>query len=191
MNNHYLDVDRLAAATRAAFPNIKSYGGDDCDCRQTDATLGSTTCFGHDRHDFEARAIAVEYDRLADAPSESATSTVESPWADIELPVRYDLPRFDPVPGLDEGIEGWVNLLRYHGIETCQSCIGGAGHAYPEPTIEFLGNPHIGWWVVAVATMAKEMDGLRPYRLDRSWHLEDGDPVDPVWRLVLIQAERP
>ena len=107
-----------------------------------------------------------------------------------EFPVRYRLPEFAPLlppDDIDEGIRGWVNLLRYHGIETCQSCQGGVGHAYPEPTIEFYGNRHIGLWAASVAGMAGTFEGLRAARLDRSWHLTDGGEVSgPIWRLVLM-----
>ena len=39
--------------------------------------------------------------------------------------------------GLDPGIERAVNLLREARVETFESCEGGAGHAFPEPTIRF------------------------------------------------------
>jgi hypothetical protein len=112
-------------------------------------------------------------------------------WDEIELPVSYIPTPFSPMEGggdepIDPGILGWVNLLRFHGIETCQSCEGGIGHAYPEPTIEFYGNRYIGWWAASVAMMAGEFDGLRAYSLSRRWHLSDGEPQQPVWALTLI-----
>ena len=30
-------------------------------------------------------------------------------------------------------------ILRENGVETVESCQGGAGHAFPEPTIKFSG----------------------------------------------------
>jgi hypothetical protein len=40
---------------------------------------------------------------------------------------------------LDSGIRDAVLLLRENGIETIESCQGGNGHAYPEPTVRFAG----------------------------------------------------
>ena len=54
-------------------------------------------------------------------------------------------------PGLDPGIRPYVKLLREAGIETCQSCQGGKGHAYPEPTIEFHGTYADGFRALAIA----------------------------------------
>jgi hypothetical protein len=39
-------------------------------------------------------------------------------------------------PPLDPGIEAYVRALVDEGVETSESCEGGPGHAYPEPTIE-------------------------------------------------------
>ena len=50
-----------------------------------------------------------------------------------------------PVPGrLDRGIRKAVERLRASQIETFESCEGGAGHAFPEPTIRFYGTPEAG-----------------------------------------------
>lgn len=51
---------------------------------------------------------------------------------------------------LDKGIARAVEVLREHGIETYQSCEGGEGHAYPEPTIEFYGRDGAGWQALSV-----------------------------------------
>ena len=51
-----------------------------------------------------------------------------------------------PVPGkLDPGIRKAVERLQAEGIETFESCEGGSGHAFPEPTIRFYGTPEAGW----------------------------------------------
>jgi hypothetical protein len=40
-----------------------------------------------------------------------------------------------PVPGkLDPGIRKAVELLQRHDVETYESCEGGPGHAFTEPT---------------------------------------------------------
>jgi hypothetical protein len=43
------------------------------------------------------------------------------------------------LPELDPGIAPYVDALRGEGIETFESCDGGDGHAYTEPTVRFSG----------------------------------------------------
>lgn len=50
--------------------------------------------------------------------------------------------------GLDPGIKKAVMLLQKEGIGTFESCEGGKGHAFPEPTIRFYGTPEAGWRAV-------------------------------------------
>ena len=40
---------------------------------------------------------------------------------------------------LDEGIYDAVVLLNKHGFDTWESCQGGDGHCFPEPTVRFWG----------------------------------------------------
>ena len=40
---------------------------------------------------------------------------------------------------LDRGIRDQVAALRECVVETFESCEGGPGHAYPEPTVRFYG----------------------------------------------------
>lgn len=40
---------------------------------------------------------------------------------------------------LDSGIRPYVKILDDNGIETFESCQGGDGHCFPEPTIRFHG----------------------------------------------------
>jgi hypothetical protein len=42
-------------------------------------------------------------------------------------------------PPLDEGIREFVVILIANGVETFESCEGGRGHCYAEPTIRFRG----------------------------------------------------
>jgi hypothetical protein len=51
---------------------------------------------------------------------------------------------------LDAGIEREVRLLQKYGIETYESCEGGKGHSYIEPTIAFHGSPEAGWRALSV-----------------------------------------
>jgi hypothetical protein len=87
-----------------------------------------------------------------------------------------------PVPGrLDRGIKKAVESLQACGIETFESCEGGAGHAYPEPTVRFHGTPEAGWRAVA-ACLAY---GLPVLHLRRVWDMLDrNEPTGPHWEIV-------
>lgn len=41
---------------------------------------------------------------------------------------------------LDNGISAVVIFLNRHGIKTFESCEGGDGHAFAEPTVRFFGD---------------------------------------------------
>lgn len=82
---------------------------------------------------------------------------------------------------LDPGIREVVGVLMSNGIETFESCEGGRGHAYPEPTVRFHGERSEGFRALAVATA----HGLRVLALRRTWPINDGEPTGPWWELVL------
>ena len=83
-------------------------------------------------------------------------------------------------PPLDKGIEAAVTALCAAGVETFESCEGGAGHSYPEPTVRFHGNRAEGLRALAVALNA----GLPVHELRRVWRVEDGDVNGPWWELT-------
>jgi len=91
-------------------------------------------------------------------------------------------PSCSPVPGkIDPGIRQAVQRLQEHHIETCESCEGGPGHAYPEPTVAFYGGPDEGWRALAVCLSA----GLPVFSLCRRWIvLERNEPTGPHWELT-------
>jgi hypothetical protein len=89
--------------------------------------------------------------------------------------------RYGPVPGrFDPGITRGVELLQAANVETFESCEGGEGHAFPEPTIRFYGTPEAGWRALAVCIA----HGLPVLALRRVWYLENGEPVGPNWELT-------
>jgi hypothetical protein len=90
------------------------------------------------------------------------------------------LSRFVDGCGLDSGIEHYVAILRSQGIETCQSCEGGPGHAYLEPTVDFLGGKAEGPRAVAAALAY----GLPVSELRRLWHVVDGEIEGPIWSMT-------
>jgi hypothetical protein len=95
----------------------------------------------------------------------------------------FTLPPFesqDFEPPLDAGIAKAVVTLRLGGIETFESCQGGEGHAFPEPTIRFHGDRSEGFRALAVALRA----GLPVADLRRTWRVEEDEPTGPVWEMT-------
>jgi hypothetical protein len=81
---------------------------------------------------------------------------------------------------LDPRIAPYVKALCEHGVETFESCDGGPGHAFPEPTIRFYGQRSEGFRALAVACMF----GMPVSELRRTWPLIDGEPTGPYWQLT-------
>ena len=86
-------------------------------------------------------------------------------------------------PPLDNGIKRTVELLRQAGIETYESCEGGEGHAYPEPTIRFHGEPSEGFRALALLLE----NNLPVSALKRIWVVNDKEPTGPEWEVVFWQ----
>lgn len=83
-------------------------------------------------------------------------------------------------PPLDVGIADKVILLMDNGIETFESCDGGQGHAYAEPTIRFHGGRAEGF----KALYCMLQHGFKPSKIGRIWPIIDGEPVGPYWEIV-------
>lgn len=85
--------------------------------------------------------------------------------------------------GLDPAIEPAVRLLRAAGVPTFESCEGGNGHAFREPTVSFGGNYAEGLAALAVA-LQHPQSGLEVYQLRRVWRMDDGELTGPWWDLI-------
>jgi len=83
--------------------------------------------------------------------------------------------------GLDPGIRKAVLLLRQGGIETFESCQGGPGHAFHEPTVRFFGDKNEGYKALAVATQ----NALPVAEIRRTWPVIDGEITGPYWEMTL------
>jgi hypothetical protein len=82
---------------------------------------------------------------------------------------------------LDLGVEKAVERLQGCGIETFESCEGGPGHAYLEPTIRFHGVPEAGWRAMGIC-LAYWFPVLA---LRRVWYALDADePTGLDWEIV-------
>ena len=89
--------------------------------------------------------------------------------------------RVSPEMPLDPGIVAAVRVLMEAGVETFESCQGGEGHAYAEPTVRFHGGHAEGFRALAAGMQR----GLPLGVLRRIWTIDDGEPTGPYWELVL------
>lgn len=86
-------------------------------------------------------------------------------------------------PPLDINIEKEVNILAENGIETYESCEGGEGHSYSEPTIRFHGDKTEGFKALTIALQ----NGLKPSKIGRVWDIIDGEPIGAFWEMTFYQ----
>ena len=86
-------------------------------------------------------------------------------------------------PPLDAGIRQYVETLSDAGIETYESCEGGEGHSYAEPSVRFHGGHSEGFRALAVALQ----HGFPVSSLRRLWALIDGEPTGPTWELTFYE----
>ncbi|MGY3588172.1 hypothetical protein ACVIGB_002869 [Bradyrhizobium sp. USDA 4341] len=96
--------------------------------------------------------------------------------------IQKGLEQFAPATDLelDSGIRHAVLALRVAGIETFESCEGGHGHAFPDPTIKFHG----GAWA---GQMSGHRSGQRSTALPLPFHLS---PQKEWWRVRLKRRFR-
>jgi hypothetical protein len=87
---------------------------------------------------------------------------------------------------LDRWISYAVKVLRDSGIETFESCQGGKGHAFNDPTVRFHGGPADGFRAFAAAIEV----GLPVYALRRFWAVSDGELCGPCWEMVFHPLTR-
>jgi len=97
--------------------------------------------------------------------------------------MKVERERFSPP--LDNGIAPYVHVLRQCGVETFESCEGGNGHSYAEPTIRFHGDRSEGFKALAAA----QQHGLPVNSLRRIWPVIDGEPTGPSWELTFDRSK--
>jgi hypothetical protein len=81
---------------------------------------------------------------------------------------------------IDSGIEHEVRVLWENGVETFESCQGGEGHPFPEPTVRFLGGQAEGPRAFGIA----RRNGLNVAELRRYWSVIDGELTGPYWEMT-------
>jgi hypothetical protein len=87
---------------------------------------------------------------------------------------------------LDRAISYAVKVLRDGGVETFESCEGGPGHAFLEPTVRFHGGHEAGFAALACA-MGHD---LPVAELRRFWQIIDGEPHGPHWEMTFGPTEK-
>jgi hypothetical protein len=97
--------------------------------------------------------------------------------SDKTLPVECNFE-----PPLDPGIADAVRVLRAAGVETFESCEGGQGHSYPEPTVRFHGDRGEGFR--ALAAMLSRSDTAEATSLKRVYDIIDREPIGPYWEIT-------
>ena len=86
---------------------------------------------------------------------------------------------------LDPGIRRHVTILRANGIETFESCQGGDGHSFPEPTVRFHGNSYEGHRAFAVAMT----HGLPVLSIRHVYDVNEGILEGPRWEIVFRTSD--
>jgi hypothetical protein len=84
---------------------------------------------------------------------------------------------------LDPGIRFAVRVLHAAGgVETCQSCQGGEGHSYSQPTVDIIagGDDALGFRALA----ALHEYGLPVDAVSIVWNVQHGLPYERLWRVT-------
>jgi hypothetical protein len=87
---------------------------------------------------------------------------------------------------LDAGIRFAVRVLHATGIETCQSCQGGKGHAYDQPTVDMIATGDDASGFRALAALADY--GLPVRDLAILWNIKNGLPYEKLWRVTFFKT---
>lgn len=112
--------------------------------------------------------------------SSSGRTPADVPWRTSMMPTSW-------YEQLDSGIRFAVRVLHAAGsVETCQSCQGGAGHAYDWPTIDLIagGDDAAGF----AALGALRSYGLPVRDVSIVWPVRHGTPYEKLWRITFWKS---
>ena len=87
---------------------------------------------------------------------------------------------------VDVGIRGIVKVLIENNVETFESCQGGKGHCFFEPTVRFHGNQAEGYRAFSVALY----HGFKVLNLRRYWSVEDGELKGAWWEMTFLPTKQ-
>lgn len=120
------------------------------------------------------KSLGVALQRLQKSGNVKRTGRLWQYVRDTERPLH------EPINGLDKGIAPFVDILVANGIETFESCEGGKGHSFPEPTVRFHGSAWAGFRAFSVAME----HGLPVLAVRLAYHEQDGQLAGPHWEMV-------
>lgn len=100
----------------------------------------------------------------------------------MSIETNMNIQKIDPIEEqkLDDGIKPIVLLLQQHSVETFESCQGGIGHCFPEPTIRFHGDKFEG---VRVAHICLK-NALPIQQIRRAFDVYDDELHQPFWEVT-------
>jgi hypothetical protein len=105
-----------------------------------------------------------------------------APMGPIALPMKLAPDNEFSTDLLDRWIRYAVLVLHRGGIRTYESCHGGRGHAFPEPTVRFEGSMRDAFRAVALA----RTHGLPIYQLRQFWRVSATKTERPAWELTFF-----
>lgn len=88
-------------------------------------------------------------------------------------------------PPLDKFIADIVHILREYSVETYESCQGGVGHAFLEPTVRFHGDASEGLRALAICLQRQ----LPVRNLRRVYGVINGEAIGPWWELTFVPTK--
>ncbi len=102
--------------------------------------------------------------------------------------INSDLEKYAPSVDLeiDPGIRRFVLILRSGGVDTFESCEGGEGHPFKEPTVRFMGNTAEGYRAFSVAINY----GLPVCKLRRYYQVIDCQLEGPWWEMTFSITDK-
>ena len=104
----------------------------------------------------------------------------------MKLPIRDLMWPEKSYQALDAGIRFAVRVLHAAGFETCQSCQGGKGHSYAEPTVEMVATAHDARGFGALEALCDY--GLPVSSIAITWPVCDGVPFEKNWRITFSKT---
>lgn len=96
---------------------------------------------------------------------------------------QYEIQDYNPHkdPNLESGVKNAVITLINNGIITYESCQGGEGHLYKEPTIRFSGDRTEGMKAYHILVS----NGFSVVSISRIWVNMDEELTGPNWEIIL------
>jgi hypothetical protein len=102
------------------------------------------------------------------------------------MPIRDKMWPDASYKSLDVGIRFAVHVLHAGGFDTCQSCQGGKGHAYDQPTVEMIAGADDALGFGALKVL--QAYGLPVRDVAILWPVQHGLPYEKLWRITFFKT---